>query len=169
MALAVAVAADIGELGALAGLDGVAALDRGRVEQQDVVFGAGATAGDDLAKPLDRFGQPLAALVQPVLAWQIREQVPELAAGGTQKPAVGRDPHQHLRHAEGDDLGVAQLPPRIAWPLRQQVVSSAVHTDTEQVEVGVHRGLQVDVAFATPTSTCPSWSLAATNAVASII
>ena len=54
-------------------------------------------------------------------------------------------------------------------PLGQQVVSRAVDTDTEQVEVGVHRGLQVVDASAAPTSTCLPWSLATTKAVASII
>jgi hypothetical protein len=45
----------------------------------------------------------------------------------------------------------------------------ATDADTEQVEVNAHRGLQVDVALATPTSTRSLWSVAATNPVASII
>src|SRR4051794_40311758 len=66
------------------------------------------------------------------------------AGGGrTQEAAVARDPHQHLRPTERHDLRVAPPPARVARPLRQQVVSRAVDTDAEQVEVGVHRGLQV--------------------------
>ena len=79
-----------------------------------------------------------------VLAGKVREEVAELAASGPQEAAIGGDPHHHLCDAEGDDLGVAEPTPRVTRALRQQVVGSAVDTDQEQVEVGVHRGLLVD-------------------------
>src|SRR5205823_11793000 len=101
-------------------------------------------------------------LVQRVLTGQLREQVAELPASRTQEAAVARDPHQHLGNAQRDDLGVAQPPASISGPLGQQVVSGAVDTDQEQVEVGVHRGFQVVDASAAPTSTCAPWSLATT-------
>jgi hypothetical protein len=82
--------------------------------------------------------------VQGVLARQAGEEVPELATGGAQEAAVGRQPHQHLGDAQGDDLGVGERAPRVARSLGQKVVGRAVDTDQEQVEVGVHRGLLVD-------------------------
>src|SRR5260370_14593347 len=169
MAFRVAVAADLGELRAADGVERAAALDRGRVEQEQIVACAGALRGEDADQPLDCLRQPGAPLVQRVLAWQLRKQMPELAAGGAQKPAVTRDPHQHLCDAERHDLRVGQLAPPITRTTRQQVVSRAVDTDTEQVEVGVHRWLQSDGDKTQPTSTCPGRSLATTEAVASII
>jgi hypothetical protein len=169
VAFAVAVAADIGELGATGCLDRTAALDRGRVEQYQVIARAGALGGEHADQPLDRVGKPRTPLVQRILARQVRKQMPELAAGGSQEPPVGRDPHQYLRNTERDDLRVAQLPPGVSGPCRKQVVRGAIDADTEQVEVGTHRGLLVDVALATPTSTRSSCSLAATKPVASII
>jgi len=93
----------------------------------------------------------------------------KLAASSTQEAAVAWYPHQHLRDTQGDDLRVAQLPASVRRPRRKKVIRRAIDADTEQVEVGAHRGLQVDVALATPTSTRSPWSLAATKPVASII
>jgi hypothetical protein len=169
MAFRVAVASDLGQLRAADGVERAAALDRGRVEQQHVVAGARALSGEHPNQPLDRVRQPRAPLVQSVLAWQLREQVRELAPSRPQEPAIARDPHQHLGDTQRHDLRVSQLPPRVARPLRKQVVRRAVDADTEQVEVGAHRGLLVDVALTTPTSTCLSPTLDATRPVASII
>ena len=91
--------------------------------------------------------------MQTVLGRQDGKQVPELAAGRAQETPVAWDPHQHLRDTERHDLRVAQLAAGVPRPLRQQVVRRAIDANTEQVEVGAHRGLQVDVAFTTPTST----------------
>src|SRR5437660_10794830 len=102
--------------------------------------------------------------MQRVLAGQIRKQVPELPTRRPQKTTVARHPHQHLRDTERDNLRVAQPPSSIAISLGQQVVSRAVHTDTQQVEVGAHRWLLSDGDKTPPTSTCTSWSLATAKA-----
>jgi hypothetical protein len=91
----------------------------------------------------------------------------ELPSHGAQKAAVARDPHQHLRNTQGHDLGVAELAPRVRGWLGQQIVRCAVDSDSEQVEVGVHRGLLVDGAFDTadfdlpkPVPICPGYAVA---------
>jgi hypothetical protein len=93
----------------------------------------------------------------------------ELPARRPQKATIARDAHHHLRHAKRHDLHVAEPSPTIAGPRRQQIVSRAVDTDTEQVEVGVQRGLQSDGDKTPPTSTCPTRTLTTTKTVASII
>jgi hypothetical protein len=170
VAARVAVAADVGELRAAGGFERASALDRGRVEQQQAVARAGAAAGKDTDEPLDRLSQPAATLVQRVLAGQVGKQVTELAARGLQETPVTRLAHQHLRHRERDDLGVGQPTASVSWRLRQQVVSRAVDTDQEQVEVGVHRGLQADDVGDTADFDLPLLVPTATaRAVASII
>ncbi len=82
--------------------------------------------------------------------------MPQLAAGGAQKAAVARDPHQHLGNAERDHLGIGQLAAGVARGLGQEIVGRAVDTDAQQVEVGVHRGLQVDGAVSTADFGLPS-------------
>jgi hypothetical protein len=54
-----------------------------------------------------------------------------------------------LRHAERDDLRVCDPSTGVSWPLRQEIVRRAENGDAESVEVGVHRGLQVDGALDT--------------------
>jgi len=169
VALAISVAADLGKLGAAGGVERAAALDRGRVEQHKIVARARALGREHPDQPLDRVGQPPAPFVQRVLARQHGKQMAKLAASSTQEAAVAWYPHQHLRDTQGDDLRVAQLPASVRRPRRKKVIRRAIDADTEQVEVGAHRGLQVDVALATPTSTRSPWSLAATKPVASII
>lgn len=122
VALRVAVAADLGKLRAAGGLERAAALERRRVEQDQVVAGARALGGEDAHQPLDRLGQPRPALVERVLAGQVVEEVAEPAAGGTQEATVGRDPQQHLGDAERDHLGVRQLAAGIAPWLGQEIV-----------------------------------------------
>jgi hypothetical protein len=92
--LAVAVAAHLGQIGAAGRLERAAALDRRRVEQDEIVVEAGRLGRDHPAQPLDRFGQSRAALMQRILAGQLGEQVPQLPAGCSQEPAIAWDPHQ---------------------------------------------------------------------------
>ena len=169
MAARVAVAANVGELRAASGFDGAATLDRGRVEQQQIIAAAWALGREDTDQPLDRLRQPRPPFVQRVLAREKRKQVAELTARRSQKATIARDPHQHLRHTQRHDLGVAEPTAGVSRPLGEQVVRRAIDTDTEQVEVGVHRWLQSDGDKTPPTSTCPTWSLATTKTVASII
>jgi hypothetical protein len=75
-------------LRAAARLDGAAALDWCRVQQQQVVGDAGTAGGEHADQPLDRFGQPSAPLEQRILAGQLRKQMAELAPGGAQEAAV---------------------------------------------------------------------------------
>jgi hypothetical protein len=110
---------------------------------------AGAARGKDRREPLDRLEQPLASLVQRILAGQVWEEVSELAPRSAQEAAVARDPHQHLRDAVRDDLRIGQLATGIPRTLREQIVRCAIDSDAEQVEVGVHRGLLVDGAVDT--------------------
>jgi hypothetical protein len=93
----------------------------------------------------------------------------QLSPGSPQETPITRNPHQHLGNTKRHNLRIRELAPRVTRPLRQKVVSRAVHTDAEQVEVGDHRWLQSDADKTPPTSTCTSWSLATAKAVASII
>ena len=113
VALAVAVATDVGELGATGCLERAATLDRGRVEQHQIIARARALRGEHTDQPLDRVAQPLTALMQRVLGRQERKEMPELPAGGSQEPPVARDPHQHLSDTERHDLRVRKPPSAI--------------------------------------------------------
>ena len=59
-----------------------------------------------------------------------------------QKAAIGRDSHDRLRDAELDDLRVCDAMRGVVLPLRQEIVSRDENGREQQVEVGVHRGLQ---------------------------
>jgi hypothetical protein len=59
-----------------------------------------------------------------------------------QKAAIGRDSHDRLRDAERDDLRVCGATRGVVLPLRQEIVSRDENGREQQVEVGVHRGLQ---------------------------
>ena len=63
--------------------------------------------------------------------------------------AVAGNPHERLRSTERDDLRVRDHPTRVRCRLGQEIVGRAINRDTEKVEVGVHRGLQVDGDFST--------------------
>jgi hypothetical protein len=85
-------------------------------------------------------------------ARQVREQVPEPAAGEPQPAPLGTAPEQDLSDGQTDQLGVAQLGPTArAQPWAEQLVDGDVQCDDEGVEIGGHEASQeVDVAFATP-------------------
>ena len=88
-AVRVAVAADVGQLGAARSLERAAALDRGRVEQEQVVARTGALSGEHADQRLDHLRQPGPPLVQRILARQPRKEVAELAA--RRAPRAGSD------------------------------------------------------------------------------
>jgi hypothetical protein len=54
-----------------------------------------------------------------------------------------------LRHAQRDDLRVCDASPGVRRLLGQEIVRRAINDGAESVEVGVHRGLQVDGALDT--------------------
>jgi hypothetical protein len=56
----------------------------------------------------------------------------------SEKPPVGRDPHDRLRHAKRHDLRVCDPPASVPWPLGQEIVRRAINGDEKSVEVGVH-------------------------------
>jgi hypothetical protein len=149
VAAAVAVAGHIGQGRATGRLDRAPALDRGRVEQKQIVPGPRALVGEDAAQPLDRLGQAAAALVQGGLAGKGREQVPQLAPGRGEKASVRRDAHERLGDAEGDHLGVCDLPAGVGRAAGQEIIGRAINRDAEGVEVGVHRGLSADGVLGT--------------------
>ena len=69
--------------------------------------------------------------------------------GDLEEPTVARDPHDRLRDAERDDFRVCDHATGVPWRFGQEIVSSAINDGAESVEVGVHRGLQVDGDFST--------------------
>ena len=78
------------------------------------------------------------------LAGQYGKQVTKPLAGGLEKPPVTGDAHDRLSDRERDDLGVGELTASVPAGLWQEIVSRAINSDAEGVEVGVHRGLLVD-------------------------
>jgi hypothetical protein len=88
VAFAVAVAGNLGQLRAAEGLQGAAALDRGRVQKQQIIARAGTLRGEDPDQPLDRLGKPGPPFMQRVLAWEHGEEMAKLAAGGPQEAPV---------------------------------------------------------------------------------
>ena len=57
-----------------------------------------------------------------------------------QEPPIGRDSHDRLSDAEGDDLCVCDPAGSVLLPFRQEIVGCDEHGREQQVEVGVHRG-----------------------------
>src|ERR1700677_197474 len=147
MAGAISVVGGVGkrvsETGGAAALDGLAAastLHRRGVDQQEIVIEPGAVARELADQRFDRPGQAQPALMKRGPLGQAREQVPELAASGPQEPFIARDPHHRLSYTERDDLRVGDPSPCVSWPGRQEIISHAVNSDQQQIEVGVHRG-----------------------------
>ena len=93
------------------------------------------------------------------LGGQRLEQVTELAARGPQESPIRRDPHRDLGNSERHDFRVRELTPPVVAGLGQEIVSRAINSNAETVEVGVHRGLpgrrcRVDTAdFDLPATT----------------
>jgi hypothetical protein len=152
------------------GFAAAGALNRCGVDQQQVVGGAGALAREHAHKPLDRVREAAAALEVARLRGQLRKQMRKPFPGHLEETAVAGDPHDRLRHAQGDDLRVCDHPTSVPRRLRQEIVSRAIHGDAESVEVGVHRGLLVDGVLSTadfdPSAPKPSTTA---NAVESLI
>src|SRR6059058_694339 len=83
-----AVVGGIGERRALDRLAAAGTVDRGRIDQQQIVLVAGAVAGEDADQPLDRVGEPAAAFEVPGLRGKLREQVRKPLAGDLEEAAV---------------------------------------------------------------------------------
>ena len=141
---AVAVAGDLDERRTLRGLAAAPALDRGRVDEQQLIAAARTLRGEVGQEPLDRVRQAPATLVVAGLGGQNREEMAEALARHREEPAVAADAHDRLGHAEGDHFGVAEPPAGVASRFWQEIVGCAINDRAESVEVGVHRGLQAD-------------------------
>ena len=135
-----AVIGGIGELAATGRLDATGALDWGRVDQHEIVVVAGAVAGELPDQRLDRLRQTLASLVVPGAARQFGKQMRETLTRRVDEPRVGGDPHERLRHTERDDFRVGHSATSVPLASREEIVSTAINRDQQQVEVGEHRG-----------------------------
>src|SRR5215204_541773 len=143
------VVGDISQCRAPCCLNRAGALDRSRVDEQEVVIEAGALAGKDADEPLDRLGQAGSSLVEAGLLGQLGKEVVQALSGDCQEAAIGGDPHDRLGDAKGCDLGVGDPAAGISRFLGQEIVRRAINDGAESVEVGVHRGLSVDGCFST--------------------
>ncbi len=142
------------ELACPGGLDRLAARQRCRVEQPQLVAGAERLGGERLPEQHQLRRERAAALVVARLRRQIGKQMPEPAAGPAQEDAVARTLQQHLRDHQRQQLVVADRlwPAAARRPLgRKQSAGSAIERDQEGVEVGAHVGLLVDGALTPPT------------------
>ncbi|MGZ4409072.1 MAG: hypothetical protein ACXVY6_09830 [Gaiellaceae bacterium] len=106
---------------------------------------------------LDRRGFRVCAVASPFLKCHRGEEQGGELAGALRAATVLGAPIVRAFGYWRERDPVAALP-----DLGRVLRDAAADTDTEQVEVGVHRGLQVVDASAAPTSTCASWSLATT-------
>src|SRR5579863_433645 len=122
-------------------LAGASALDRRRVDQQQIVEEPGALAREMRDQRLDLRREAQPALVERVTRWQHREQVREPFDGDRQEPGIRRDPHDRLRDTQRDDLRVGDPAPRVPSSFGQEIIRDAVNNREQQVEVGVHRDL----------------------------
>ena len=153
MTLAPAVAGVTGQLAASRRLARLSAGDRGAVEQSEVVAERRAADGQVGDDPGNRRSQRAQALVVAALLRQVGEQVPQPPMCERQKLAVVGDRQEHLRHGQGDELGVGD-PRRTPRPvaLGQEIVHAHIKCREQSVEVGEHETTSVvDVAIATPT------------------
>jgi len=82
--------------------------------------------------------------VKTRLLGQLGKQVAKSLVSDPQKAPVRRDPHDRLRDTERNQLRVCDPPASVSRLLRQEIVRRAINGNAESVEVGVHRGLQVD-------------------------
>src|SRR5271165_504266 len=140
VAAAVAVVGGVAQRGALDGLAASGALHRGGVDQQQIVVEPGALAREHAHQPLQRVGEPTAALEVAGLPRKRREQVAQMLASDPQETPVRGYSHDRLRHAQSDDLRVCDAPSGVLRLLGQEIVSRHINGSEQQVEVGVHRG-----------------------------
>lgn len=142
---AVPVVADVGKGRAKSRLPASRALNRRRVDEQEIVGETGALLGKDEKEPVKDGTETAPALEVGGLRGKFGEEMAKAAAGRSQKAAVGGNTHDGLSHAQGDDLGIRGLATGISSRLWQKVIGCAINDSAEGVEVGVvHRGLQAD-------------------------
>jgi hypothetical protein len=108
-----------------------------------------ALGGEDAGQPVDRLAQAVAPLEVGRLARQAGKQMPQPPARHGEEAAVRGDAHDDLGDRQRDHLGVIEFPAGVRRPAGQEIVGGDINRGAEGVEVGVHRGLQVDGAIAT--------------------
>jgi hypothetical protein len=143
MAAAPAIAGPLAKRRAADGLERAPALDRGRVQQHQVVVVAGAGGSKDPGQPVDRLGQRPGALVVAGLAGDAGKQMPQARPGHGEKASVRRDAHDRLGDGQRDQLGVGDLAPSVGRGAGQEIVGGDIGRGAGGVEVGVHRDLRV--------------------------
>jgi hypothetical protein len=104
--------------------------------------------GDD---PRDRRRQRPQPLVVTRLLGQVGKQVPQPPAREREELAVIRDPDEHLRDSQRDELSIGD-PGRASRPLPpgKEIIHTHIKCGEQGVEVGAHEASWVDVAVATP-------------------
>lgn len=122
------------------GLQRTATLDRGRVQQHQLIVKARAVGGGDPDQPLDRVFEPTPALVETELLGQLGKQVAQALVGNRQEAPIGRDTHDRQGNTERDDLRGCDPSACVPWLLGQEIVGCAENGRKGSVEVGVHRG-----------------------------
>jgi hypothetical protein len=148
MAGTVSIVSGVGKSGALGCLSAAGTLDRGGVDEQEVVGKTRAPLGKDAHEPLDAVRQSVTTFEVARLAGKLRKEVAKTLSGNGQEPAVRRDAHDGLSHAQSDDLGIG-CPPAGVGSLWQKIIGRAINDGAEGVEVGVHRGLRAGGVFGT--------------------
>jgi hypothetical protein len=125
-------------------LSTASALDGRGVDEQEIVGKSRAFGGKDTHQPVDGIRESPPPFVVTGLAGNLRKEVHELPAGGSQEAAIRRDAHDGLSHREGDDLSIGAMAAGVGASLWQKIIGCAINDGAEGVEVGVHRGLLVD-------------------------
>jgi hypothetical protein len=144
VAAGISISADISQRRAPHGLQRAAAFDRGRIKEQEIVFGPGTLGTEEAKQPLDGFLKTSPALVVSILSGKEGKQVPDLPRSGSQETTVRGDAHENLSHSQRDDLGIGGPTASVSPSLWQKIIRCAINDGAEGVEVGVHRGLRVD-------------------------
>src|SRR5271155_4217675 len=137
---AIPIVSGVAERRALDRLTASGALDRGGVDEQQIVIEARALRGEAPHQPLQRVRQPPPSLEIAGLSRDAREQVTQTFRGDRQEPPVRRYAHDRLGNAQRHDLRVCEASLGVPRLLRQEIVSRDINRNQQQVEVGVHRG-----------------------------
>jgi hypothetical protein len=142
MRRAPAVVGGVAQRGAFDGLAAAGALLRSGVDERQIVIEPGALTRENRHQPLQCVRQAATTFEVPRLLGQHGEQMRQPLAGDREKPTVRRDPHDRLSDTQRDDLRVCDSSRSVVVPFGQEIVGRDEHGREQQVEVGVHRGLQ---------------------------
>src|SRR5450631_1519139 len=136
-----------GQVRALGGLAGPAALDWGGIDYPHIVAPDGGIGGQKTDAVPDQRSGTAQPLVIAGLLGQVREQVPQVSVGVPQPAGLGGEPQQGLHDGKGDQLSITQLRvnPHVRAARRelrrflQQVICLHVQCSREGIQVGRHK------------------------------